>query len=132
DLFRESPAQAIHARRSIRRFAPGPVSRAALAEAVRAACTAPAPHHTRPWLFVMLDPGPVRSRLLAAMAEAWRADLAGDGTAEEGVGRRAWAAGAAVGGGPGALRAVGPAGRGAPRPGGQRPAAAAGRLLPSG
>jgi coenzyme F420-0:L-glutamate ligase/coenzyme F420-1:gamma-L-glutamate ligase len=88
DLFRESPAQAIHARRSIRRFAPGAVPRAALAEAVRAACTAPAPHHTRPWLFVMLEPGPARSRLLAAMAEAWRADLAGDGTATEVVGRR--------------------------------------------
>jgi coenzyme F420-0:L-glutamate ligase / coenzyme F420-1:gamma-L-glutamate ligase len=88
DLFRESPAQAIHARRSIRRFAEGTVPREALAEAVRAACTAPAPHHTRPWLFVMLEPGPVRERLLAAMAEAWRADLAGDDTAREVVDRR--------------------------------------------
>src|SRR5262249_4480322 len=70
------------------RFAPGPVPREALEEAVRAACTAPAPHHTRPWLFVMLEPGPARSRLLAAMAEAWLADLAGDGTAEGGVERR--------------------------------------------
>jgi coenzyme F420-0:L-glutamate ligase / coenzyme F420-1:gamma-L-glutamate ligase len=88
DLFRESPARAIHARRSIRRFAPGPVPREALEEAVRAACTAPAPHHTRPWLFVMLEQGPARARLLAAMAEAWRADLAGDGTADDVVQRR--------------------------------------------
>jgi coenzyme F420-0:L-glutamate ligase / coenzyme F420-1:gamma-L-glutamate ligase len=88
DLFRESPAQAIHARRSIRRFGSKRVPREALAEAVRAACTAPAPHHTRPWLFVMLDRGPARTRLLAAMAEAWREDLRSDGTAEDVIGRR--------------------------------------------
>ena len=88
DLFRESPLQAVHARRSIRRFADEPVPREALAEAVAAACTAPAPHHTRPWLFVMLEPGPLRTRLLAAMSDAWRADLAGDGTAASVIARR--------------------------------------------
>jgi coenzyme F420-0:L-glutamate ligase/coenzyme F420-1:gamma-L-glutamate ligase len=88
DLFRESPAQAIHARRSIRRFSSEPVPREALTEAVRGACTAPAPHHTRPWLFVMLERGPLRARLLAAMAGAWRADLSGDGTPEALVRRR--------------------------------------------
>src|SRR6266705_2273530 len=41
DLFRESPLQALHARRTIRSFAPGPVPREALEEAIRAACTAP-------------------------------------------------------------------------------------------
>src|SRR5205814_877469 len=46
DLFRESPLQALHARRSIRSFGAGPVPRSALEEAIRAACTAPAPHHT--------------------------------------------------------------------------------------
>jgi len=88
DLFRESPAQAIHARRSIRRFSSEPVPREALTEAVRGACTAPAPHHTRPWLFVMLERGPLRARLLAAMAKAWRADLTGDGTPDAVVRRR--------------------------------------------
>ncbi len=80
DLFRESPLVAISARRSIRTFAPGEVPREALEEAVRAACTAPAPHHTRPWLFVGLVSRAARRRYLGAMAEAWRRDLEGDGT----------------------------------------------------
>ncbi len=88
DLFRESPLQSIHGRRSIREFGPGPVPREALEEAVRAACTAPAPHHTRPWLFAVLESDAVRKRLLAAMAEAWTADLRGDGTAEHVIERR--------------------------------------------
>jgi len=45
DLFRESPLLSISARRTIRAFGPGAVSREAVEEAVRAACTAPAPHH---------------------------------------------------------------------------------------
>jgi coenzyme F420-0:L-glutamate ligase/coenzyme F420-1:gamma-L-glutamate ligase len=88
DLFRESPLQALHARRSIRSFSPGEVPREALLEAVAAACTAPAPHHTRPWLFAALDRGPARRRLLAAMAAAWRADLEDDGTSARVVERR--------------------------------------------
>jgi len=89
DLFRESPLQALHARRSVRRFTADPVPRPALTAAVEAACTAPAPHHSRPWLFVMVDRGPLRVRLLSAMASAWHADLAGDGTAEAVIARRA-------------------------------------------
>jgi coenzyme F420-0:L-glutamate ligase len=79
DLFRESPLQAIHARRSIGRFGSGPVPRESLLEAVAAACTAPAPDLTRPWLFVALESGQARHRLRAAVAEAWRAEsLPGD------------------------------------------------------
>jgi coenzyme F420-0:L-glutamate ligase/coenzyme F420-1:gamma-L-glutamate ligase len=88
DLFRESPLQALHARRTIRSFGDGPVPRDAVADAVAAACTAPAPHHTRPWLFVALDGAPAKRALLAAIAEAWRADLRGDGTPEETIERR--------------------------------------------
>jgi dehydro coenzyme F420 reductase / coenzyme F420-0:L-glutamate ligase / coenzyme F420-1:gamma-L-glutamate ligase len=88
DLFRESPLQAIHARRSIRRFGPGGVPAEALREAVVAACTAPAPHHTRPWLFVALWSNPSRKRLLEAMAQAWVSDLRGDGTTEAVIERR--------------------------------------------
>ena len=88
DLFRESPLQALHARRTIRAFAPDRVPREALEEAVRAACTAPAPHHTRPWRFTVLESEPAKRALLGAMAEAWRADLRADGTDEDVIARR--------------------------------------------
>jgi coenzyme F420-0:L-glutamate ligase/coenzyme F420-1:gamma-L-glutamate ligase len=88
DLFRESPMQALHARRTIRSFGPGEVPRDAVVDAVAAACTAPAPHHTRPWRFVALDSAPSKRALLAAIAEAWRADLRRDGTEEETIERR--------------------------------------------
>ena len=88
DLFRESPLQSLHARRTIRSFAPGPVPREALEEAICAACTAPAPHHTRPWRFSVLTGAPAKRGLLAAIAEAWRADLRGDATPEDVIARR--------------------------------------------
>jgi coenzyme F420-0:L-glutamate ligase/coenzyme F420-1:gamma-L-glutamate ligase len=88
DLFRESPLQALHARRTIRSFASGEVPREALEEAIRAACTAPAPHHTRPWRFSVLTSEAAKRRLLAAMAAAWRADLRRDGTAQDVIDRR--------------------------------------------
>jgi len=82
DLFRESPLQSLHARRTIRAFGPGTVPRGVVADAVAAACTAPAPHHTRPWAFVALDTAQSKRALLGAIAEAWRADLRADATPE--------------------------------------------------
>ncbi|MDD7963787.1 coenzyme F420-0:L-glutamate ligase [Actinomycetospora lemnae] len=80
--------EAVPARRSVRAFAPDPVAPEALHRAGAAALTAPAPHHTRPVRFVRLASSAVRTRLLDAMAEAWRADLRGDGLAEDAVARR--------------------------------------------
>jgi coenzyme F420-0:L-glutamate ligase/coenzyme F420-1:gamma-L-glutamate ligase len=88
DLFRESPLRSLHARRTIRSFGDGSVPRQVVADAVAAACTAPAPHHTRPWLFVALDDEPAKRGLLAAIAAAWRADLEGDDTPEDVIARR--------------------------------------------
>jgi len=88
DLFRESPLLSISARRTIRAFGPGGVPREAVEEAVRAACTAPAPHHTRPWAFTALDGEPAKRALLAAMAAAWREDLERDGVTEDVIARR--------------------------------------------
>ena len=100
DLFRESPLLSISARRTIRRFGRGEVPREAVEEAVRAACAAPAPHHSRPWLFVALGSVAARRRLLGAMAEAWRVDLAADGASEQVIERRLAASDALLGAAP--------------------------------
>ena len=88
DLFRASPLLSISERRTIRAFGDGEVPRGVVEEAVRAACTAPAPHHTRPWSFTALWSPAAKRRLLGAIAEAWRADLRGDGTPEATIARR--------------------------------------------
>jgi coenzyme F420-0:L-glutamate ligase/coenzyme F420-1:gamma-L-glutamate ligase len=92
DLFRWSPLQAISTRRTIREFGDGDVPPEVLHEAVAAALTAPIPHGsrhaTRPWVWVLLDRGPGRRRLLGAMAAAWRRDLGNDGVSEATIARR--------------------------------------------
>jgi coenzyme F420-0:L-glutamate ligase/coenzyme F420-1:gamma-L-glutamate ligase len=55
---------------------------------VQDAVTAPAPHHTAPWRFVVLSDAGRRAALLDAMAEQWRADLAADGLDSASVERR--------------------------------------------
>jgi coenzyme F420-0:L-glutamate ligase/coenzyme F420-1:gamma-L-glutamate ligase len=69
----------LEARRSIRSFEPEPVARGDLDVLVAAACIAPAPHHSRPWRWVVLDSEPGRRDLAVAMGARWRADLEGDG-----------------------------------------------------
>jgi len=69
----------VEARRSIRAFAPGPVDRATLDALVTAACLAPAPHHSRPWRFVVVDTPAGKADLARGMGEQWRHDLGADG-----------------------------------------------------
>ena len=100
DLFRSSPLLSISERRTIRSFGPGEVSRDAVEEAVRAACTAPAPHHTRPWSFSAIWSPAAKRRLLGAIADAWRADLRSDGTPEPTIERRIAGSDAVLGAAP--------------------------------
>ncbi len=67
------------ARRSIRAFRPDPVDPEVLDTLVAAACLAPAPHHSRPWRWAVIDTPAAKAALAAGMGERWHADLAGDG-----------------------------------------------------
>jgi coenzyme F420-0:L-glutamate ligase / coenzyme F420-1:gamma-L-glutamate ligase len=73
----------VEARRSIRAFLDEPVPRPTLDALVAAACLAPAPHHSRPWRFAIVDTDAAKKRLATGMGERWRADLRADGVATD-------------------------------------------------
>jgi coenzyme F420-0:L-glutamate ligase/coenzyme F420-1:gamma-L-glutamate ligase len=88
DMFRYGSADVPLARRTIRAFTAEPVDGQAVRRAVATALTAPAPHHSQPWRFVILESAQARTALLDAMREAWIADLRHDGFTQEQIVRR--------------------------------------------
>jgi coenzyme F420-0:L-glutamate ligase / coenzyme F420-1:gamma-L-glutamate ligase len=88
DMFRLGAADVLQARRTVREFSAEPVDAAAVRRAIAAAVTAPAPHHSEPWRFAVVESRRARTALLDDMLAAWIADLRGDGFTEEQIARR--------------------------------------------
>jgi coenzyme F420-0:L-glutamate ligase/coenzyme F420-1:gamma-L-glutamate ligase len=79
--------EAVSARRSVRAFEDRPVPNDAIDRAVALAVQAPAPHHSQPWRFVVLDDAAIKERFSSEMGDAWRLDLASDGMDAERINR---------------------------------------------
>ncbi|WP_416972623.1 coenzyme F420-0:L-glutamate ligase [Streptomyces sp. 4F14] len=92
DMFRLGTSEAVRLavtqRRTVRAFTDAAVDPGAVRRAVASAVTAPAPHHTTPWRFVLLESEGARVRLLDAMRDAWIADLQRDGKSAESIAKR--------------------------------------------
>jgi coenzyme F420-0:L-glutamate ligase / coenzyme F420-1:gamma-L-glutamate ligase len=88
DMFRLGTADVLRERRTVRTFSSESVDPDAVRRAIGAALTAPAPHHSEPWRFAVLETPEARTALLDDMLAAWIADLRGDGFTQEQIGRR--------------------------------------------
>jgi coenzyme F420-0:L-glutamate ligase/coenzyme F420-1:gamma-L-glutamate ligase len=88
DMFRLGAADVVTARRTVRDFSSAAVSPEAVRRAIGAAITAPAPHHSQPWRFVVLESADARTRLLDDMLAAWTADLTADGFTPDQIAKR--------------------------------------------
>jgi coenzyme F420-0:L-glutamate ligase/coenzyme F420-1:gamma-L-glutamate ligase len=90
DMFRlgtaEAQREAVFNRRTVRTFTSEPVEPTAVSRAVEAALTAPAPHHSVPWRFVVVADR--AAQLLDALREAWIADLRSDRFTDDQIARR--------------------------------------------
>jgi coenzyme F420-0:L-glutamate ligase / coenzyme F420-1:gamma-L-glutamate ligase len=76
-------------RRTIRSFTADFVPHNAIEDAIAAAITAPAPHHSQPWRFMVLRDESIRTTLLDAMRDRWAHDLrTKDQFSDESIARR--------------------------------------------
>jgi coenzyme F420-0:L-glutamate ligase/coenzyme F420-1:gamma-L-glutamate ligase len=88
DMFRLGTADVLYARRTVREFTAEPVDPAAVRRAIAAAVTAPAPHHSEPWRFAVVESQRARTALLDEMLAMWVTDLRGDGFTPKQIARR--------------------------------------------
>lgn len=72
-------SEVVAARRSVRAFEDKAVPAEALRKAIELAVQAPAPHHSSPWRFVLLDDPADKAAFSRAMGETWTEDLLDDG-----------------------------------------------------
>jgi len=70
-------------RRSVRKYQQRPVPQQLIREVLEAASWAPSAHNAQPSRFLVLIDPQVKRRLAEAMANAWAADMAKDGTGVE-------------------------------------------------
>lgn len=75
--------EVVAARRSVRAFEDRPVPRADVERAIALAVQAPAPHHSAPWRFALVEAPEGKERFSAAMGARWRDDLLADGISPE-------------------------------------------------
>jgi coenzyme F420-0:L-glutamate ligase/coenzyme F420-1:gamma-L-glutamate ligase len=74
---------AIKERRSIRKYAPRPVSMEIIREVLEAAGWAPSAHNAQPWRFIVLTDASLKRELSETMADVWVADMTKDGIGSE-------------------------------------------------
>ncbi|MDN5697850.1 MAG: TIGR03668 family PPOX class F420-dependent oxidoreductase [Rubrobacter sp.] len=84
----DSLLDALHGRRSVRRYLDKPVPRADIERVLEAARWAPSPHSRQPWRFAVITTGETKSRLADEMGQSWYENLLMDGQPEEVVKRR--------------------------------------------
>ena len=70
---------AIGQRRSIRRYAPGPIERALIERILLAATQAPSAHNRQPWRLAVLDDAAAKENLAVVMGKRLRQDRTADG-----------------------------------------------------
>lgn len=87
-LLSPAVSQLIRGRRSIRRYQPQAVPRAALVSLLEAARWAPSAHNRQPWRFCVVTSTEARGELSRRMSERWQQDLSADGADPEWIARR--------------------------------------------
>lgn len=77
--------QAIHSRRSIRRYTAEPVPATLVEQLLTAAIWAPSAHNRQPWRFAVIQTDSAKQTLATAMGERLRVDRLADGDPAEAV-----------------------------------------------